>query len=328
MTDATPVHEPSFHEGERALQARVNPLMQRRLAELGPQIMRDHMPDQQRDFFEQLPFVIAGSVDAGGQPWASVLAGAPGFMESPDAQSLLIRAQPMAHDPLAHNLAQGASIALLGIEPHTRRRNRMNGVVEGVDEDGLAVRVSQSFGNCPKYIQERRAVYAGSALAAVLHQGPVLDEAARRMIRAADTFFIATTYPQLDAATPSHGVDVSHRGGKPGFVRVDDDGTITTPDFAGNQFFNTLGNLTLEPRAGLLFIDFDNGDLLYLAVHASIVWDGPELASFEGAQRLVRCAVTAMRRVEASLPLRFGAAQLSPVLGTTGEWPAVSGGLA
>jgi predicted pyridoxine 5'-phosphate oxidase superfamily flavin-nucleotide-binding protein len=325
MTGATHTHEPSFHEGERALQARVNPQMQQRLAELGPQIIRDHMPEQHRDFFEQLPFVIAGSVDATGQPWASVLAGAPGFVESPDAQSLLIRAQPLAHDPLERNLAAGKPIALLGIEPHTRRRNRMNGVVEGVDGDGVAVRVSQSFGNCPKYIQARRAEYTGSTPAAVLHEGPLLDEAARRMIRAADTFFIATTYPQPDANTPSHGVDVSHRGGKPGFVRVDDDGSLTAPDFAGNQFFNTLGNLTLEPRAGLLFIDFDRGDLLYVAVRASIIWDGPELASFEGAQRLVRFAVTAMRRVDAALPLRFSEAQLSPVLRTTGEWPGRSG---
>jgi hypothetical protein len=321
LTFQAGVNVATFHEGERALQARVNPQMQQRLAELGPQIIRDHMPEQHRDFFEQLPFVIAGSVDAAGQPWASVMAGEPGFIESPDAQSLHIRARPLAHDPLERNLGPGVPLALLGIEPHTRRRNRMNGVVEAVDEVGIAVRVSQSFGNCPKYIQARRAQYADRA-AGVLHEGPVLDEAARRMIGAADTFFIATAYPQADAATLSHGVDVSHRGGKPGFVRADEDGTLTAPDFAGNQFFNTLGNLTLNPRAGLLFIDFESGDLLYLAVSASIIWDGAELASFEGAQRLVRFTVTAMRRVEASLPLRFGPAQLSPVLRATGAWPA------
>jgi len=110
------------------------------------------------------------------------------------------------------------------------------------------------------------------------------------------------------------GVDVSHRGGKPGFVRVDDDGTLTMPDLAGNFFFNTLGNIAVNPRAGLLFIDFDNGDLLYLAVNAEIVWHGPEVRAFEGAQRLLRMHVTAMRRVEASLPLRWGPASLSPVL--------------
>ncbi|MBZ4358990.1 pyridoxamine 5'-phosphate oxidase family protein, partial [Mycobacterium tuberculosis] len=80
---------------------------------------------------------------------------------------------------------------------------------------------------------------------------------------------------------------VSHRGGMPGFVRVDDARTLTTPDFSGNRFFNTLGNLQHDPRAGLLFVDFDNGDLLYVAARAEIVWDGPLVASFDGAQRVV-----------------------------------------
>jgi hypothetical protein len=93
------------------------------------------------------------------------------------------------------------------------------------------------------------------------------------------------------------------------------------PDFLGNYFFNTLGNLTVNPRAGLLFIDFDNGDLLYLAVKADIVWDGPELRAFEGAQRLLRFNVLQMRRVEGALPLRWGAAELSTALAGMGRWP-------
>jgi len=95
---------------------------------------------------------------------------------------------------------------------------------------------------------------------------------------------------------------------------------LTVPDFAGNHFFNTLGNIAVNPRAGLLFIDFDKGDLLYLAVTAGIVWDGPELSSFAGAQRLMRFKVQSMRRVESSLPLRWGEAELSPVLQGTGAW--------
>jgi predicted pyridoxine 5'-phosphate oxidase superfamily flavin-nucleotide-binding protein len=116
------------------------------------------------------------------------------------------------------------------------------------------------------------------------------------------------------------GVDVSHRGGKPGFVRVEADGTLTVPDFVGNYFFNTLGNLVVNPRAGLLFVDFDTGDLLYLAVTAEIIWDGPEVDSFAGAQRLMRFKVQSMRLVESSLPLRWGEAELSPALEATGAW--------
>ncbi len=92
------------------------------------------------------------------------------------------------------------------------------------------------------------------------------------------------------------------------------------PDFAGNFFFNTLGNIAINPRASLLFIDFANGDLLYLAVTAAIVWDGPELQAFAGAQRLLRVRVQTARRLQAALPLRWGAAQLSPALVHTGAW--------
>ena len=315
---------PTFHAGERAVQARVGGAVRARMAEIGPRVIRDFMPDQHREFFEQLPFVVAGTVDANGQPWASILAQPPGFIHSPDARHLLLRARPLAGDPLHGTLVNGAAMGLLGIEPHTRRRNRMNGIVRGVNASGFAVELSQSFGNCPKYIQAREPVYVGRPVPAagpVLHESAQLDDAARRMIEQADTLFIATAYAgDSEEAGSAGGVDVSHRGGKPGFVRVEADGTLTVPDFVGNYFFNTLGNLVVNPRAGLLFVDFDTGDLLYVAVTAEIIWDGPEVDAFAGAQRLMRFKVQSMRLVESSLPLRWGEAELSPVLEATGAW--------
>src|SRR5262245_30120365 len=140
------------------------------------------------------------------------------------------------------------------------------------------------------------------------------------MIRRADTFFIATAHPAARGdAAPAHGVDVSHRGGKPGFVRVDDERTLTFPDFRGNFFFNTLGNLAVNPKAGLLFIDFETGDLLYVAGDAEIICDDAEIDAFEGAERLVRFHVRELKRVEASLPLRWSKAELSPFLERMGE---------
>ena len=316
---------PTFHAGERAVQERVG--VASRMAQVGPRVIRDFMPEQHREFFTQLPFVLAGTVDSAGQPWASVLVAAPGFIESPDPFTLAIEAKPLAGDPLLDTLKEGIEIGLLGLEPHTRRRNRMNGVVKGVHAAGFEVKLTQSFGNCPKYIQAREPVFLPGphTKAPVIVQSTQLDDAARSMIKNADTLFIATAYAAENNAEkagddPAHGVDVSHRGGKPGFVRVDADGTLTVPDFTGNFFFNTLGNIAANPRAGLLFIDFETGDLLYLAVSAEIVWDGAELRAFEGAQRLLKLKPLAMRRVEASLPLRWGAAELSPVLAGTGEW--------
>jgi predicted pyridoxine 5'-phosphate oxidase superfamily flavin-nucleotide-binding protein len=310
----------AWHDGERVLQARAG--IAERMAEIGPRVLRDHMPEQHRSFFAQLPFLVAGSLDGEGRPWASVLAAAPGFAHSPDPRHLRIDALPQANDPLAAALAVGAPVGLLGIEPHTRRRNRMNGTVDSLDARGFSVEVGQSFGNCPKYIQAREPVFVGGAPAAGF--GPRvrgLEAEARRMVRAADTFFIATAHPSAcDARSPAEGVDVSHRGGRPGFVRLEGEGTLTVPDFTGNTFFNTLGNIALNPMAGLLFIDFETGDLLQLSVKAEILWDGPEVDAFAGAERLLRMEVLAAQHAPAALPLRFGAASLSPFLEATGRW--------
>ncbi len=309
----------AFHAGEQALQARVG--LRERLAEIGPLIMRDEMPDQHRAFFAQLPFVVVGSVDASGQPWASVLAGQPGFAHSPDARHLRVSVLPDADDPLAAALSVGAPVGLLGIEPHTRRRNRMNGWIDVLNAEGFAVAVGQSFGNCPKYIVRRQASFgpavgnaaatASSATSAMAASSgalrlDALDAPARRLIANADTFFIASAHPRSGTDdAPSHGVDVSHRGGPAGFVRIDDQGVLTVPDYSGNRFFNTLGNLALNPRAGLLFIDYDSGDLLQLAVTAEIVWSGPEVDALPGAERLVRMHVDRMLRRPAALPLHW-----------------------
>jgi predicted pyridoxine 5'-phosphate oxidase superfamily flavin-nucleotide-binding protein len=198
-------------------------------------------------------------------------------------------AWPRRGDPLCGGLALGADLGLLGIEPATRRRNRMNGTVVVLDEAGFEVRVDQSFGNCPQYIQARSPRWVERAPAEPVELGPRLDAAAGRLIARADTLFIAS-------AAPGAGADVSHRGGRPGFIHVeiDQDRTVLTfPDFRGNFFFNTLGNLVAHPKAGLLFVDYATGDVLQVTGRATIVASGPEVEAFAGAQRMVRIEVDA-----------------------------------
>jgi uncharacterized protein len=312
------VTDQPFHEGEIALQEAAGSRV--RLAEVGPRVMRAFMPEQHRDFFAQLPFVVAGTVDAQGRPWASMLTGRPGFVTSPDPRRLAIAAAALPHDPIAEALVDGAPIGLLGIEPHTRRRNRANGRVVRPGPGGFEVEVDQSFGNCPKYIQSRTAEYAPelAASAPQAHRSDGLDEHARTLIGHADTFFIATAHP-LATAAPSRaaGVDVSHRGGKPGFVRIDGDRELTVPDYMGNLYFNTLGNLAINPACGLLFIDFKNGDLLYIAASGRIVPEGPAVEAIAGAQRLMRLQVESVLSIRAALPLRWGPSELSFALAGT-----------
>ena len=88
------------------------------------------------------------------------------------------------------------------------------------------------------------------------------------------------------AQTQSGGVDISHRGAPPGFVTIEEDGALVIPDYNGNGFFNTLGNLLLQPKAGLLFPNFETGEALQLTGATAVVWEGPQIAQHKGAERV------------------------------------------
>jgi predicted pyridoxine 5'-phosphate oxidase superfamily flavin-nucleotide-binding protein len=293
------------HAGEREVQLRLG--VHERSAAVMQHVVRTAMPEQHIELFEKLPTVLVGSLDAQRRPWASVLTGWPGFMHAPDDRHLRIEALPHGGDPLA--LQTGMPLGLLGIEPHTRRRNRMNGTLVALDSHGFTLQVDQSFGNCPKYIQARvpRWVKRG-APPPPRPEGTQLSDAAQRLIGQADTLFIASSTPQARGHAGAEGVDVSHRGGRPGFVRVSDDGHVLhIPDYRGNNFFNTLGNLAVHPRAGLLFIDHDSGDLLQLTGRTELRLEADD-------EREIRFTVdTGTWRAQA-LPLTWSAPEFAPQL--------------
>lgn len=319
--DSRQIPKPSpFHRGEIAMQTAVG--VSGRMEKLGRQVIRDFMPDQHRDFFAQLPFVVAGAVDKAGDAWATLIAGKPGFLQSPDPQILEFAVVPDPRDPAVAGLGDGSAIGLLGIELHTRRRNRMNGHVNMGEAGRFAVKVEHAFGNCPQYIQLREWQMVRDpgdyAVAPTPLELDPRDPRVRAAITAADTFFVAS---YVDDETGRH-VDASHRGGKAGFVRVNDDGSLTIPDFAGNLHFNTLGNFLVNPRAGLVFPDFATGELLQLTGAAEVVLESPEIAAFEGAERLWTFRPRRAVLREEALPLRFVVQPngTSPNSLMTGDW--------
>ena len=241
--------------------------------------IRNFMPDQHRSFFDLLPYLFVAAADAEGWPLATMLTGQPGFVQAPDPVTLRIDQVLEPEDPATATLARGERIGILGLDLTTRRRNRANGRIAGCDATGLTVAVSQSFGNCAKYIQ-RRAASAAPPAPAWTETFAGLDAKARALIEGADTFFVASR--SREGIETHGGLDISHRGGRPGFVRVDGN-ALTIPDFPGNRYFNTLGNFVGEPRAALLFIDFDGGPLLQLQGIATIDWNDARRG--EGAER-------------------------------------------
>jgi predicted pyridoxine 5'-phosphate oxidase superfamily flavin-nucleotide-binding protein len=310
---APSAHSP-WHEGERRLQRRAG--VAARMDEVGRRVLRDYLTEQHRDFYPLLPFAVIGAVDTGGDTWATLRAHRPGFLSSPDPHHLAVALPRDPSDPADEGMGDGAAIALLGIELSTRRRNRANGTIERTGPDSFVIAVEQAFGNCPRYIQRRDFAFVrdpGLPPDAPAVEGRRPDGAARAMIERADTFFVASYFDGRDGRRQ---IDVSHRGGPPGFVRVnngahdaDDGDVLTIPDFAGNRYYNTLGNIAVNPRVGLAFVDFDSGDILQMTGDAEVLFDAPpespDLAACEGAEMLWRFRPCRIVRRPRALPLRW-----------------------
>jgi hypothetical protein len=162
--------------------------------------------------------------------------------------------------------------------------------------DGVFLLVDEVYGNCPRYIQKRRLSGENAVYPVTLRHSTSLDGRTRALVAGADTFFIASAHP-------GGGADASHRGGRPGFVRVLDETTLEFPDYPGNNMYNTLGNLLGHPRAGLLFVDFETGDTVQLTGRADVLWE-PATA--------VRVTIEEVLETLGACSLRFELVEPSP----------------
>lgn len=304
-----------FHPGEVEVQRRAGV---REEADQVGTIIGGRIPPAFVPILAGFRFVVAASIDGGGRVWASLLTGPPGFLKAAGETRVRLDARPEAGDPLAANLAARSELGLLVIDPATRRRMRLNGLGSLDPAGGISLDIEQVYGNCRKYIQARQLVddtggrqarpEAGESRAA--SSAPLrsarLTPAQIKMITAADTFFIASAHPE-------GGADASHRGGRPGFVRVEGDRTLSFADYAGNNMYNTLGNLVAEPRAGLLFVDFTSGDLVQITGHARLDWEPVTVAQHRGAnQVVVTFEVDEVIETPGGSPLRWKLVEPSP----------------
>lgn len=325
MDDDISTTKPSpWHAGEQMMQRTVG--VAERMEQFGKRVIRDHLIEQHQEFYPLLPFAVLGSVDPEGNPWASLRAGRPGFVHASDTRTLSVTVPRDPSDPAERGMEDGDGISLLGIDLQTRRRNRVNGIIRRASDAAFEIAVVQSYGACPRYIQLREPAFTREPMqlaTAPATWSTELDARARAIVTTADTLFVASYLdPEAPDSARGRQVDVSHRGGKTGFVRVGNDGVLTIPEFPGNMFFNTLGNFRLNPRAGLVFVDFTSGDLLQMTGAVEVLLDAPEIATFQGAERLWRFMPRRIVLRPAALPLRlrFKPDGWSPNALTTGSW--------
>jgi uncharacterized protein len=304
---APPLDDELFHEGERAVQRRAG--VEDVARRVGAGSIEADVAPEVRAFLAHQLFVFGATRAPDGRVWSTLLVGAPGFVQGIDSRHLLLATRPAAGDPLQDALAAGpAPLGLLALQAATRTRVRVNGTAVWT-ERGIALAVREAFGNCTKYIGARVPV----ALLAEGHVDPDrrlgerLDPHQVALVRAADTAFIASAHP-------ARGADASHRGGRPGFLEVADDGRrVLLPDYTGNRMFQTLGNLTVDPRIGMLIVDWETGRTLQLSGTAEILWDGPEVQRRPKAHRVVAITVEAVADQVRALPIRFELREAYPL---------------
>ncbi len=261
-----------YHEGELEVQDRLG---LRAEGERNAVVITDSIIRGAIGIIEKQSMAVLGSIDRDENIWASVLAGQAGFMEATAEQTITFDLSKTAvneQDPFWENIKDHSQVGMLAIELTTRRRLRVNGHIQQSGDQRLELEVSETYPNCPKYIQRRNltANRVGSRNETLqVRQGDVLGGAQRDIIKEADTLFVASVHPE-------RGVDASHRGGNQGFVQIVGDHTLRIPDYKGNCMFNTLGNFVVDPRAGLIFVEFERGTTLQLIGRAEILWDNED----------------------------------------------------
>ncbi len=239
------------------------------------------IPPIAQQFLEAQVMVVLATMDREGEVWASLVTGQPGFARATAPATIEIEGRVAGGDPLPQNLEANQACGMIAVEFSSRRRMRANGRATLID-GRIVLEAREIYSNCPRYIQERHCtgVQATTGVSAT-RRGKALTPSQIAWVSQADTFFIATTEPET-------GADASHKGGYPGFVQVDTAETLLFPDYNGNCMFNTIGNIARNPKAGLLFLDFDTGAALQLTGRTEVLWEDPLISTFPGAERLVR----------------------------------------
>ncbi|WP_380277692.1 pyridoxamine 5'-phosphate oxidase family protein [Kitasatospora purpeofusca] len=304
MTAATTPRQPGpYHPGERAVQDRAGRTDR---ADHSGRAVGGTIPAVAARFLTERRVLVAGAADADGRLWATQLSGPAGFLRAADERTVAVAARPAEEDPLAAALAGPAEVGTIALDPAGRRRMRVNGRSVPDGRGGLVITADQVYANCPKYIHRRHpADRPGAGGPRRVAAGSALSTAQQLLAATADTFFIAT-------AGPDGRMDASHRGGHPGFLHVLGPDRLRWPDYPGNSMFMTLGNLELDPRAGLLVPDWETGGALLITGEARTDWTGPAAAELPGAERVVDLTVTGVVELADATPLTWTAPAHSP----------------
>jgi ferredoxin-NADP reductase len=177
----------------------------------------------------------------------------------------------------------------------------------------LSLRANEHMGNCPKYITVRdlRPTARTPRTTAL---GVTLSSPARDVLQRASTAFIATRHSDSDPRESDMGLN--HRGGARGFLRYFEDehgAQLVLPDYSGNRFYQSLGNVETDPVMGIAVPDFETGALLQVTGRARNLFDEDASRIMPGATLVTRITIDEAFLTSGALDLELaGGEELSP----------------
>ncbi|KAF1828960.1 hypothetical protein BDW02DRAFT_191707 [Decorospora gaudefroyi] len=284
--------------------------------------------------FQRAPLLALGTLDAESRPWTTLWGGEPAFSEPLGEGFIGTRTfVDGKNDPVVRALVGDAEkeailqskeglklVAGLAIDLMTRKRVKIAGrMIAGtlrdmnVDAESrpgtkqeqiqLVTKITQSLGNCPKYLNQYEIQPAFIA-AELASQSSWLSEKGQALIANSDMFFLVTS--------TEDDMDVNHRGGPPGFVRIISPTQIAYPEYSGNRLYQSLGNLQLNSKIGVTFPNYKTGDVLYTTGTAEILVGADAAALLPGSNLAVKITIDEARYVAHGLPFRGTRKQPSP----------------
>jgi predicted pyridoxine 5'-phosphate oxidase superfamily flavin-nucleotide-binding protein len=294
-----------WHEGEIAVQTRAGV---RDAAEELTGMYRGAAEPGMVGFLSQQRFAALTTIDSRGRAWIAPVVGEPGMFTVPEPRLVRLNHARIETALPVEDIGGNPTVGMLAMDFTRRIRVRINGEAAAEPDGSMVIAIRQLYGNCSQYIQRRTV----SAPAGAQRQGEAtrsleLSDSQKEFIILADTFFLGSYHP-------ASGADASHRGGLPGFVRVDSPTHISFPDYSGNNMFNTLGNIEVNPSVGLLFFGFESGRSLQLTGRATVDWDEGRASRFPGAHRVIDIEIDEVREVLEASSLRYRFEAYSPFL--------------
>lgn len=188
------------------------------------------------------------------------------------------------------------------------RDDEVTGQNVSIAEIQLVLKIEQSLGNCPKYLNSKHIEPAASN-PVLVSDSPQLPQKALDLLAKADLFFVSSAQHTTD-------MDTNHRGGPPGFLRVEsneESGVVLCwPEYSGNRLYQTLGNFLVNPLAGLSVPDFETGDMLYMTGKTEVLVGKDAASVLPRSNLCVKLTVTAARFVTQALPFRGKPGERSP----------------